>query len=159
MKRSSFVVVAVAALSLAASAWAGGLNLHDMREGESFRQGRMVEFPPAVTKVLLQDGRVTEGWDVVDTRRAYCILEASSVRADRPTVLAAGLEHEIEFVDHKWLDLPYGAAYATSFHYKGSALEGMTCLKPSIYADDYMTLAEFMALAGGVLVPLRRLSE
>jgi len=158
MKRSSFVV-AVAALSLAASAWAGGLNLHDMQEGESFRQARRVEFPPAVTKVLLQDGRATESWDVVDTRRAYCILEARSVRADRPTVLAVGLEHEIEFVDHKWLDLPYGAAYATSFHYEGSALKGMTCLKPSIYADDYMTLAEFMAVAGGFLVPVRSLSE
>jgi hypothetical protein len=116
-----------------------------------FRQVEAVAFPPAITKVVLQDGRVTGGWDSVDTRRPYCVLEARSVLADRSTLVEAGSAHEVEFVDHKWIDLPYGAAYATSMQFKTGELKTVTCLKPSVYADDYMTWDEFVEAAGGIL--------
>lgn len=150
VKRFSLAAVAVLA---AASAWAGGWHLHEFSPGQAFRLLQTVEFPPAVTKVVLQDRRIADGWDGVDTQRPYCILEARTVTADQPTLLEADMvEHEFEFVDHKWLDLPYGAAYATSFKFKEGNLKDMTCLKPSIYAEDYMTWVDFQDVAGGILI-------
>lgn len=153
MKKS---LVAVAAICLVTLARAGsGGFLHELPAGTAFRQSLRVEFPPAVTKTLLQDGAVLESWDALDARRPYCILEARSVTADQPTVLEPASEHVVEFVDHKWVDLPYGAGYATSFRFKAGVLAGLSCLKPSVYADDYLTMADFAAVAGEFLAPVK----
>lgn len=153
MKRVPF---AVAALGLAASAWAGlGGFLHELPAGTIFRQGVRVEFPPAVTKGLLQDGRVFGSWDSLDTRRPYCVLDARSVTAEQPTVIEPASGHVVDFVDHKWVDLPYGAAYGTSFRFQEGVLAGMFCFKPSVYADDYLTMADFEAVAGSIVVPVQ----
>lgn len=147
---------AVAVLWLAASAWAGsGGFLHELPVGTTFLQGLRVELPPAVTKGLLQAGRLFGSWDSLDARRPYCVLEARSVTADQPTVFEPASEHVVEFVDHKWVDLPYGAAYGTSFRFQEGVLAGMSCFKPSVYADDYLTMLDFSVVAGSIVAPVQ----